>query len=156
MIAPILPVGAFIWCRFPLHEAHRAPGPIDHLHLCYIADTVGKDALTLYTTSVLWDPSIPEPEGIIVVSVEQAAQMKQKPFVLDARRIGIFPITTEWFPDLEDKDHGIVYIANDAFQKKVARVAKDVAVKHRQNIEFYGPTAPTLPDKSGWTPPKHK
>ena len=112
MTAPILPVGAFIWCRFPQHEANRVPGPSDHLHLCYIADTVGKDALTLYTTSVIWDTGTPEPAGVIVVSADQAAQMKQKPFVLDARRIGIFPITTEWFPDLEGKDHGIVHIAN--------------------------------------------
>jgi hypothetical protein len=148
MTASILPVGAFVWCRFPLRERHRDPGPNDHLHLVYVVDTSDVNAVTIYTTTTTWDPNIPVPLGVIVIPKQQAAALGQKAFVLDARRIGILPITLEWFPNLNSDGHGVVKIASKPFQDNVARIAREVASRHRENIELYGPGAPELRPES--------
>lgn len=143
MAAPILPTGAFVWCRFPLHEANRKPGPPDKLHLVYVVDTANKNAVCVYTTSVTWPADTPIPSGVIDVSSNDAAAMGQKRFVLDTRRIGVFPLTTTWFPDLDKPDHGILRIAPESFQRRVAKAAQAI-VKRKELIEFYGPGAPVI------------
>lgn len=149
MREPRLPIGAFVWCRFPLQEAPREPGPEDHLHLVYVADVTTSKVLTIYTTSVLWDPAVPTPIGVIIVKAQQAAALGQKPFVLDARRIALLPVTTEWFPDLESKNHGVLMVADKVFQKEVTRVAHELA-KRSSNMQFYGPDAKS--DIDSWKP----
>jgi hypothetical protein len=88
------------------------------------------------------------PLGVIVIPKQQAAALGQKAFVLDARRIGILPITLEWFPNLNSDGHGVVKIASKPFQDNVARIAREVASRHRENIELYGPGAPELRPES--------
>lgn len=153
MIGPLLPVGAFVWCRFPLSENPRNPGPDDHLHLVYIADAAKNNVLTIYTTSVSWDPKVPTPIGVMIVKEEQARALGQKPFVLDARRIALLPLTTDWFPGLLKPDRGILKIADKTFQKEVAIIARAAAARVN-NIEFLGPQAPVT--RSEWKPPGHR
>ncbi|MET3105898.1 hypothetical protein AAKU67_004444 [Oxalobacteraceae bacterium GrIS 2.11] len=154
---PILPVGSFVWCRFPLREAHRIPGPMDHLHLAYVAASgQNNQVLTVYTTSVTWKPSTPVAFGVIVVPSDVASAMGQQPFYLDARRVAILPVTDEWFPSLATESHGIISRANKSFRAEVDRVLTEVLDRHREIVERYGPEAPDLPEKSVWTPPKHR
>ncbi|MBI5164367.1 MAG: hypothetical protein HY985_10750 [Magnetospirillum sp.] len=143
MSSLILPVGAFVWCRFPLREAHREPGPKDHLHLVYVQDTADTRAVSIYTTSVTWPSDKPLPFGVIAVPTKQAAELGQKSFVLDARRIGVLPMTPTWFPDINKLDHGILKVAPASFQREVARIAHEVA-RRKELIEWYGPGAPGL------------
>jgi hypothetical protein len=139
-----LPPGAFVWCRFPLREAHREPGPPDHLHVVYVHDTADGKAVCVYTTSVTWPGNKPLPFGVIAVPWASAADMGQKAFVLDARRIGIFPQTTDWFPDLDEPGNGILHVAPKPFQRKIQQAALEVA-KRKELIEWFGPGAPDDP-----------
>lgn len=151
MTQPLLPIGAFIWCRFPISEDPRNPGPKDHLHLVYVEDSTDDNSvLTIYTTSVIWDSKVPTPIGVMVVNSEMASKMGQKPFVLDARRIALLPVTTDWFPGLAEPDRGILLIAETSFQKKVTSTAR-AALSRASNVELLGPKAPS--NQHGWKPP---
>ncbi len=138
--SPVLPPGAFVWCSFPLWESHREPGPKTHLHLVYVHDVAGTKAVAIYTTSVMWPSDKPLPFGVIPVPTKQAADHEQKPVVLDARRIGVFPMTSTWFTDINKPGLGILKVAPEAFQRRVGKVAMEVA-KRRELIEWYGPGA---------------
>lgn len=142
-----LPRGAFVWCRFPQREAHRDPGPPDHLHLVYVHDTASNKAVCVYTTSVMWPSDKPLPFGVIAVPWNKAAGMRQKTFVLDARRIGIFPLTTTWFPDLDKPDRGILHVAPEAFRRTVGEAAREVA-RRKELIQWFGPGAPENTESS--------
>jgi len=133
-------VGAFIWCRFPLREQPHLPGPADHLHLAYVQDVTVDRLLTIYTTSVTWDPSIPTPMGVMLVGALQAKALGQKPFVLDARRLALLPLTEDWFPLLSQPNHGIVAIAPIEFQQEVTRTAYAAATR-ASHLELLGPQA---------------
>jgi hypothetical protein len=154
---PIFPVGSFVWCRFPLRESPRVPGPKDHLHLAYVAATQGDDQiLTIYTTSVTWDPSTPVAVGVIVVPEELASLMGQKPFYLDTRRVALLPVTKDWFPSLEGGQPVIVSRANKTFRAEVDRVVTDVLTRHHQLVERYGPGVPDFSQANKWTPPTNR
>lgn len=152
MTESLLPIGSFVWCRFPFRESPRDPGPTDHLHLVYVEDATEDNVLTIYTTSVTWDPKVPTPIGVMIVKSEMASALGQKSFVLDARRIALLPLTTDWFPGLSKPDHGILMIADKAFQKEVTRIAH-AAASRASNIELLGPKAPA--NQHGWKPPGH-
>ena len=123
----IFQVGSFVWCRFPLRENPSAPSPKEHLHLVYVAAVQANEkVLTIYTTSVTWNPSTPVAVGVIVVPQEIASTMGQKPFCLDTRRVAILPATNEWFPSLDGESPLIVSRANKAFRAEVDRVVTDV------------------------------
>lgn len=144
MSKPVLPTGSFVWCRFPLRESNRKPGPADHLHLVYVADCSINEAVTIYTTSVIWDKNVPPALGIIIVEKQQAEEMRQKSFVLDTRRIGVLPLTEEWFPNINSENNGVLQIASKDFQKKVAQVSLDIAKRHKDIMEWYGPRSPEI------------
>ena len=133
-----IPVGAFIWCRFPLRERPSEPGPEDHLHLVYVQDQTQDLVLTIYTTSVLGDLQSPTPIGVIRVLADEAKALGQKPFVLDARRIALLPLTVDWFPALSNPQRGIVTIAPASFQKQVTQAAY-AAASRAVHIELLGP-----------------
>jgi hypothetical protein len=153
MTVPQIPIGAFIWCRFPLRERPNEPGPADHLHLVYVEDLTEDNVLTIYTTSVTWDPKTPTPIGVVIVNAEKSRAMGQKPFVLDARRLALLPLTDLWFPELSKPDRGIVAIAPAAFRKEVTQAAY-AAASRASHIELLGPKAPnTNRERKPPTPP---
>jgi hypothetical protein len=139
----VISAGSFIWCRFPLREQPHLPGPADHLHLAYVQDVTVNRLLTIYTTSVTWDPSVPTPTGVMLVDAPQAKSLGQKPFVLDARRLALLPLTEDWFPHLSKPNHGIVAIAPIAFQKEVTRTAYAAALR-ASHMELLGPHTPKV------------
>ncbi|MEB0139067.1 MULTISPECIES: hypothetical protein [unclassified Undibacterium] len=149
MTKPILPIGSFVWCRFPFRENHRMPGPNDHPHLVYVAESSqNNQVLTVYTTSVAWNPGTPVAFGVIVVPPDLAATMQQKPFCLDTRRVAVLPVTEDWFPSLGTESRGIISRANKAFRTEVNRVFTEVISRHREIVELYGPEAADLSEKS--------
>jgi hypothetical protein len=77
--------------------------------------------------------------------------MGQKPFVLDARRIALLPVTTDWFPSFTEPGCGIVHIAEKSFQNKVTSIAR-AALSRASNIERLGPKSPGT--QNSWTPPR--
>jgi hypothetical protein len=67
--------------------------------------------------------------------------MGQKPFVLDARRLALFPMSKDWFPRLENPDRGPVSVHwVKTFQKEVSRVAYAFASR-ASHIELLGTSA---------------
>ena len=151
MTQSLLPVGAFVWCRLPISENPCNPGPKDHLHLVYVEDSTDDGSvLTIYTTSAIWQPKARSPIGVLVVTSELASAMGQMPFVLDATRIALLPVTTEWFPGLAEPGHGIVLIADESFQKKETSTAH-AALSRASSLEYFAPKAPS--SQPGLTPP---
>jgi hypothetical protein len=113
----------FVWCRFPFFEEPLRPGPVEHV--CYIADVrrvrghAHTTAMGLFTTTVPWPSDRALPLGIIRVDEQEASRMGQRPFVLDARKIGFMPIRPDFFPRLETDGHGILGTASPRFQADV-------------------------------------
>jgi hypothetical protein len=79
--------------------------------------------------------------GVVIVNAEKSRAMGQKPFVLDARRLALLPLTDLWFPELSKPDRGIVAIAPAAFRKEVTQAAY-AAASRASHIELLGPKAP--------------
>ncbi len=141
---PFLP-GQFVWCRFPYSEAALAPG--DKERIVYVADIrehAQRKVLTvmsLCTTTSQWDPDSPIPLGVIPVAAAAAAEMNQKPFVIDARRIAFVPMTEDFFPRLRSSERGIVHTVTKAFRKEVKNVLAQLA-QRRDLVELLGPHSP--------------
>jgi hypothetical protein len=135
----------FVWCQFPYMEAPLRPGPKEHIG--YIADVrrLGANAhltvMSLYTTTRPWQPGIPLPAGIIPVETEMARRMRQKGFVLDARRVAFLPIDLSFFPRLAQPDKGVVFTASLRFHRLVEDTLKQVA-RRPEIIVKLGPDTP--------------
>jgi len=82
-----------------------------------VQDLTQDNFLTIYTPSFIWDPKTPTPLGGIIFNAELSKAMGQKPFVIDARKLALLPLTNNWIPRLAHSDHGIVAIAPANFQK---------------------------------------
>jgi len=74
------------------------------------------------------------------VDAPQAKALGQKPFVLDARRLALLPLTEDWFPHLSKPNHGIVAIAPLDFHPEVTRTAY-AAASRASHMELLGPHA---------------
>jgi hypothetical protein len=141
---PFVP-GQFVWCRFPYFEAPLSPG--DKERIVYVADVrqqAGRRIFTvmsLYTTTVPWEPNVPLPLGVIPVSGAAAARMKQKPFVVDARRIAFIPGTDEFFPRLNTSEGAVVYQATKTFRRQVESILTELA-RRPDLLALLGPDAP--------------
>lgn len=142
--APFAP-GQFVWCRFPYFEAPLAPG--DKERIVYVVDVrqlAGRNLLTvvsLYTTTRAWDPDLPLPPGVIPVSAATAVRMKQKPFVIDARRIAFLPVNEAFFPRLGAPAGAVLFEAEGSFRRKVENVLAKL-VNRPDLIQILGPDAP--------------
>lgn len=146
MSDPLLLPGQFAWCRFPYFEAPLTPG--DKERVVYIADIrqlAGRKLLTvmsLYTTTRAWETGVPPPLGIIPVAADMAARMKQKPFVIDARRIAFVPVTEDFFPRLRSPAGAAVFAAEKPFRRQVENVLAKLA-QRPDLVQLLGPDAPT-------------
>ena len=127
-------------------EAPLRPGPKEHIG--YIADIrrLGGNAhltvMSLYTTTRRWEPGIPLPIGIIPVETELARRMRQKGFVLDARRVAFLPLDTTFFPRLGQPDKGIVFTASLRFHRLVEETLMQVA-RRQEIVVKLGPDTPS-------------
>jgi len=142
--SPFVP-GQFVWCRFPYFEAPLSPGEKERI--VYVADLrqhAGRRIFTvmsLYTTTAEWEPNVPLPLGVIPITGVAAAKMKQKPFVIDARRIAFIPSTDEFFPRLQTPEGAVVYQATTAFRRHVESILAQLA-RRPDLLQLLGPHAP--------------
>lgn len=139
--------GQFVWSRFPFHERPNDPGPIDHV--AYIARVVtihGRPhatAVSIYTTTRQVRAGEAVPIGLIPVPEDLARRMNQKPFVINARRIGFLPITPAFFPRLTIPGHGIVHTLAETARLRATISAELKRVFQRPElIEHLGPDRP--------------
>jgi len=142
---PPFGLGQFIWCRFPYMEKPLRPGPKEHIG--YIADIreLGEDAhlavMSIYTTTVPWEPRMRLPLGVIPVEPSAAAAMNQKGFVIDARRIAFMPVSLAFFPRLGKPNKGIVHTASPRFHRLVQNTLLQLA-RRPDLIVALGPDRP--------------
>ena len=121
--------------------------PGDKERIVYVADIrqhSGRRLFTvmsLYTTTVQWDPALPLPLGIIRVAGAAAAKMNQKPFVIDARRIAFVPATEDFFPRLWSPENAVVYEATKGFRTHVENVLAQLA-NRPDLVQLLGPEGP--------------
>lgn len=139
--------GQFVWSRFPFHEKPSDPGPIEHI--AYIAGIIpirGRPhvtAVSIYTTTRQVRAGEVVPIGLIPVPEDLARRMNQKPFVVNARRIGFLPVTPAFFPRLAMPGHGIVHTLAQSVQLRSAISAELKRVSQRPElIEHLGPDRP--------------
>lgn len=144
MSQPPFAPGQFVWCRFPYFEAPLAPGAKERI--VYVADIrhhAGRRVFTvmsLYTTTARWEPGKRLPLGVIPVAGPAAARMKQRPFVIDARRIAFLPATTDFFPRLQAPETAVVYQATAGFRRRIENVLAEL-VGRPDLIQRLGPHA---------------
>jgi len=99
-------------------------------------------ALVAYTTS---QPrrSPTAPLGVFSFDRTEAARFGQsRAFVMDLRRLAAVPVTTRWFPRLEQSGRGIVGHMPKSEQRRFLRVAEDLLTRRPESIERLGPLWP--------------
>ena len=73
-------------------------------------------------------------------SRDEAQTMGQnKPFTMDLRRIAFLPITPEWFPRLNEPDHGVLGRAPAKVRQELQAIAESIYRRSPQNVEELGP-----------------
>jgi hypothetical protein len=98
-------------------------------------------AIVAYTTSQI--PPPPLPKGIIHVAAKQAASMgHNKPFLLNPGRIAAVPITSAYFPYLDQPDRGVIGQASQGLQNVITKEFKEIVAKRRESLEQLGPSWP--------------
>lgn len=139
-------VRQFVWCQFPYLEEPLRPGPKEHV--AYIADVRqirGKAHLTvmaIYTTTTPWQEGVKLPLGVIPIASEIAQQMKQKSFVMDARKIAFIPVNSAFFPRMATPDKGIIHTASQRFHEHVQNTLMQLA-KRPDLVVTLGPDLPS-------------
>lgn len=137
-------VGDFIVCRFPYNENPNSPAPETHIGLCIdIVDADGRETavVLLYTTSQPWPAGMQLPPAVIRVPLERAKEYGQeKSFLIDARKIAFLPISEEFFPAINGKNHGIK--GESTHLAKAARKRLEDLTKTGNSIVVLGPLRP--------------
>ena len=145
MTLPPFQEGDFVWCAFPERENPACPGP---LHLGYalaVSGAAGALATLMgYTTSQPWPPDVTPPLGVFPFDRQAAASFGQaRAFVMDLRRIAFVPVTSAWFPRLDQPGHGIHGHAPKGQQRRFRQTATDLLTRHGEIVERLGPLWPT-------------
>jgi hypothetical protein len=139
--------GQFVWSRFPFHEKPNDPGPIEHIvYIAGIYPIRGRPhvtAVSIYTTTRPVRAGEAVPIGMIPVTEDLARRMNQKPFVINARRIGFLPITPAFFPRLVMPGHGIVHRLAETAKLRSQISAELKRLSQRPDLmEHLGPDRP--------------
>jgi len=140
-------VRQFVWCRFPFIEEPLRPGPSEHV--AYVADVRqlhGKPHLTvmaIYTTTTAWEPGARLPLGVLPIGSEIAQKMRQKSFVMDARKVAFVPATPRFFPRLDFSDKGIIHTASRSFHGLVQNTLLELARRPELVVKL-GPDGPGI------------
>jgi len=131
--------GDFIWCAFPEREAPLRPGPPHVAYTIGIGGTSARPmAVVAYTTSQPWDG--PPPPGVVIFNAADAAQLGQtRPFVLVLRRMAYLPLTTIWFPCLEEPGAGVFGRAPKVLRGRLDAIALELATRRPEVLTRLGP-----------------
>jgi hypothetical protein len=97
--------GDYVLCNFPFRES-GGPGPSPHVVLCAATGREGDAsfAIVFYTTSRTGYEGERRPRQYLFVNKARALELGQKiAFHVDASRIARLPLTTDYFPESNDK-----------------------------------------------------
>jgi hypothetical protein len=141
---PSIADGSFVWTLFPFGPPHRPelPGPARHIAYVLAQTTRQRPAqlLLAYTSSGPWrGASSAPPLGVIEFSAADAKALRQRPFHIDLRCLAQVPLTSAWFPDLGQPDHGVVAVAGARLQARIQRIFDQLVARSRHLIETRGP-----------------
>jgi hypothetical protein len=121
--------GDYVLCNFPFRES-RGPGPSPHIVLCAATGRKGDAsfAIVFYTTSQTDYQGARRPRQYLFVNKARAIELGQKvAFHIDASRIARLPLTTDFFPDLDDKTAQVIGSDPDFVTKVEQRLRELVA-----------------------------
>jgi hypothetical protein len=135
----------FVWCQFPHMEEPLRPGEREHVgyvaDIRQIRDKPYLTVMAVYTTTTPWQSGVRLPLGVIPIESEIAQKMKQRSFVMDARKVAFVPANPNFFPRLETPDKGIIHTASRRFHMHVQNVLVELA-KRPELVVKLGPDAP--------------
>ena len=131
-----MPPGAFLRVLFPTHEKPRKPGL---LHIGYVLGGTSDEALLAYTTSQPWPASTPLPIGARFFDAEEAARLNQsRAFILRLDVLAKLPLTSAWFPDIDQPGQGIIAVAPARLQEELTALATNLVRRRRELIQTRG------------------
>jgi hypothetical protein len=141
---PSIADGSFVWTLFPFGPPHRPelPGPTRHIAYVLAQSARQRPAqlLLAYTSSGPWRGASPAPPpGVIEFSATEAKALRQRPFHIDLRCLAQVSLTSAWFPDLGQLDHGVIAVAGVRLQARIQRVFDELVARNRHLIEIRGP-----------------
>lgn len=144
MAEPRIADGSFVRTQFPFGPLHRPelPGPVRHIAYVLAQNTRQRPAqlLLAYTSSGPWRGATQSlPLGVIEFSATEAKALRQRPFHIDLRCLAQVALTSGWFPDLAQQDHGVVAVAGTRRRARIERVFDELVARGRDLIEIRGP-----------------
>lgn len=148
--------GDFVICNFPFESAPAKPADIRHIAFCVgVADQKTGSEMArrlvpvsglfvgVYTSSRIGKFADNLPPGVLSVPAVRAQSMGQDAsFFLDVRRRAWMPITSEWFPRLNEPNHGRVGRADRKLIADVRAQMRVIAERYPEQILNLGPLAP--------------
>jgi hypothetical protein len=96
--------GDYVLCNFPFREA-LGPGPSPHIVFCLGTGRIlnARFAIVVYTTTRVAYKGQRRPRQHILVNASQAAAVGQRAsFQLDVSRVARLPLTSAYFPEMQD------------------------------------------------------
>ena len=136
-----------MWCVFPERERPAHPGPGEHIgYALAVAGSVNPPvaftALIAYTMSQPWTQPT-RPLGLFVFDRRTAADLGQgRAFVMDLRRLAAVPVTSAWFPRLDQPGGGVQGHMPKHRQRQYLRVVEDLLTRRPELVERLGPLWP--------------
>jgi hypothetical protein len=132
----VIAEGAFVHVLFPTSQAPSEPGL---LHIGYCLAVRHPLALIAYSTAQPW-PRGMLPPGVRIFTREEAAALgQQRPFRLHLNRQARVPLTTQWFPNLEAANQGVIAIAPARLRQELYEIAIDLDKRYGLSIERLAP-----------------
>jgi hypothetical protein len=96
-------------------------------------------ALVAYTTSQPWPSDVPLPAGARLFDAQAAAQLNQsRAFLLRLDILARLPLTSRWFPDIEQPNQGVIAVAPQALQSELSRLAANLVRRRRELLQQRG------------------
>jgi hypothetical protein len=97
------------------------------------------EIILAYTSSGPWRGVSPrKPLGIIEFSATEAARLNQRSFHIDPRCLARVPPSSDWLPDWDTPDHGVVAVADEGVKERVLREAERLAKSSPEIVEIRG------------------
>ena len=131
-----MPPGSFIRVLFPTREAPQRPGL---LHIGYVLASTANEAMLACTTSQPWPARTPPPAGARFFDTAEAALLSQsRAFIMRLDIVAKLPLTSIWFPDINQPGHGVIAVAPPQLQEELTAIATNLIRRRRELIQMRG------------------
>ena len=139
--APLVDRGHFIWSHFPKRENPGIPSNERHIALCLRRLRHRSEGYLLVAVFTTTRPrgDRPKMKGEIEIPADRAAEFgQQSSFRIDVRRIAAMPLNSEFFPDLDNIDHGLKG-RSERLAETALKLFQEIAKETPELIDFLGP-----------------